>query len=141
MKKILIICLVLILSVLVYGEEKMKNRIKFSFNNKEIIVLLEDNSASRSLLAQLPLEIKFENYGSTEKISYLPKKLDISEAPKSCTPQIYDLTYYSPWGNLAFFTEDFRYSNGLVPLGKIEIGFTELKDIDKIENVKIEKIN
>lgn len=141
MKKILIICLVLILSVLVYGEEKMKNRIKFSFNNKEIVVLLEDNSASRSLLAQLPLEIKFENYGNTEKISYLPKKLDISEAPKSCTPQIYDLTYYSPWGNLAFFTEDFRYSNGLVPLGKIEIGFTELKDIDKIENVKIEKIN
>ena len=141
MKKISIICLVLILSVLVYGEEKMKNRIKFSFNNKEIIVLLEDNSASRSLLAQLPLEIKFENYGNTEKISYLPKKLDISEAPKSCTPQIYDLTYYSPWGNLAFFTEDFRYSNGLVPLGKIEIGFTELKDIDKIENVKIEKIN
>ena len=139
MKKILIICLVLILSVLVYGEEKMKNRIKFSFNNKEIIVLLEDNSASRSLLAQLPLEIKFENYGNT--ISYLPRKLDISEAPKSCTPQIYDLTYYSPWGNLAFFTEDFRYSNGLVPLGKIEIGFTELKDIDKIENVKIEKIN
>lgn len=141
MKKILIICLVLILSVLVYGEEKMKNRIKFSFNNKEIVVLLEDNSASRSLLAQLPLEIKFENYGNTEKISYLPKKLDISEAPKSCTPQIYDLTYYSPWGNLAFFTEDFRYSNGLVPLGKIEIGFTELKDIDKTENVKIEKIN
>lgn len=141
MKKILIICLVLILSVLVYGEEKMKNRIKFSFNNKEIVVLLEDNSASRSLLAQLPLEIKFENYGNTEKISYLPKKLDISEAPKSCTPQIYDLTYYSPWGNLAFFTEDFRYSNGLVPLGKIEIGFTELKDIDKIESVKIEKIN
>lgn len=141
MKKILIICLVLILSILVYGEEKMKNRIKFSFNNKEIVVLLEDNSASRSLLAQLPLEIKFENYGSTEKISYLPKKLDISEAPKSCTPQIYDLTYYSPWGNLAFFTEDFRYSNGLVPLGKIEIGFTELKDIDKTENVKIEKIN
>lgn len=141
MKKILIICLVLILSVLVYGEEKMKNRIKFSFNNKEIIVLLEDNSASRSLLAQLPLEIKFENYGNTEKISYLPKKLDISEAPKSCTPQIYDLTYYSPWGNLAFFTEDFRYSNGLVPLGKIEIGFTELKDIDKTEDVKIEKMN
>lgn len=141
MKKILIICLVLILSVLVYGEEKMKNRIKFSFNNKEIVVLLEDNSASRSLLAQLPLEIKFENYGNTEKISYLPKKLDISEAPKSCTPQIYDLTYYSPWGNLAFFTEDFRYSNGLVPLGKIEIGFTELKDIDKTENVKIEKMN
>jgi multisubunit Na+/H+ antiporter MnhB subunit len=31
MKKILIICLVLILSVLVYGEEKMKNRIKFRF--------------------------------------------------------------------------------------------------------------
>lgn len=116
------------------------DKIKFSFNSKEIIVVLDDNSASKSLLAQLPLELKFENYGSTEKISYLPKDLDISNAPESCTPKTYDLTYYSPWGNLAFFIKDFRHSSGLIPLGKIESGFENLKDIDKSSIVKVEII-
>ena len=141
MKKILIVCLVTFLSILIYGEEKIVNRIKFSFNNKEIIVVLENNSASKSLLNQLPLNLKFENYGKIEKISYLSENLNINTSPKSCTPKTYDLTYYSPWGNLAFFTEDFRYSSGLIPLGKIESGFNELKDIDKALNVKVEKIN
>lgn len=141
MKKILMIYLTIFLSILSYSEEKIMNRIKLSFNNQEIIVALENNSASRSLLSQLPLELKFENYGSVEKISYLSKKLDISKAPKSCTPKTYDLTYYSPWGNLAFFTKDFRHSNGLVPLGKIETGFNELVEIDKASVVKVEKIN
>lgn len=141
MKKILIACLITFLSILTYGEEKIVNRIKFSFNNKEIIVVLENNSASKSLLNQLPLNLKFENYGNIEKISYLSKKLNIDDSPKSCTPKTYDLTYYSPWGNLAFFTEDFRHSNGLIPLGKIESGFNELKDIDKVLDVKIQKVN
>lgn len=117
------------------------DRIRLSFNNQEIVVTLEDNSASRSLLSQLPLELKFENYGSTEKISYLPKKLDITGAPGSCTPKTYDLTYYSPWGNLAFFIKDFRNSNGLIPLGRIEKGFENLENINNASSVKIEKID
>ena len=32
------------------------------------------------------------------------------------------MSYYAPWGNLAFFRKDFRYSSGLVRLGKIESG-------------------
>lgn len=140
MKKILITYLITFFSLLVYGEDKMTNRVKFSFDDKEIIVILENNSASESLLSQLPLELKFENYGNAEKISYLPKELDINEAPKNCTPKTYDLTYYSPWKNLAFFTKDFRFSNGLIPLGKIEMGFNELKNIDKALFVKIEKV-
>jgi hypothetical protein len=141
MKKILIICLTIFLSILSYSEEKIMDRIRLSFNNQEIVVALEDNSASRSLLSQLPLELKFENYGSTEKISYLPKKLDITGAPGSCTPKTYDLTYYSPWGNLAFFIKDFRNSNGLIPLGRIEKGFENLENINNVSIVKIEKID
>lgn len=121
----------------VYGAEE--NKIKFSFDNKEIIVLLENNSASESLLKQLPLELEFENYGSTEKISYLPERLDLSNSPDSCTPKTGDLTYYSPWGNLAFFCKDFRKSNGLIPLGKIISGGENLEAIDKSAKVKIVK--
>lgn len=140
MKKFLIVGLGIILSTLIYGEEKMLNKVRFIFDNREIVVALEKNSATKSLLVQLPLELKFENYGGIEKISYLPKELDISNVPKSCTPKTYDLTYYSPWGNLAFFTKDFRHSNGLIPLGKIESGFENLEDIDKALSVRIEKL-
>lgn len=136
--KIILAGLGIFFSIAAYGAEE---KIKLSFDNKEIIVVLENNGTAESLLKQLPLTIKFEDYNSTEKISYLPEKLDISKSPDGCTPHTGDLTYYSPWGNLAFFYKDFRYSRGLIPLGKIESGAEELKEIDKAVSVKIEKIN
>lgn len=140
MKKIFLTCLLLgTFSLGGYGAE-MENRVKFTFDNKEMVVLLENNGAAESFLKQLPLEMKFENYGSTEKISYLPEKLDIQNSPDSCTPEIGDLTYYSPWGNLAFFYKNFRHSNGLIPLGKIISGIENLEKIDESSLVKIEKI-
>lgn len=136
--KILLIGILMVFSATAFGSGE---RIRFSFDNKEIIVALDENGAAESLLEQLPLELKFENYGSVEKISYLPKELDISRAPDSCTPSAGDLTYYSPWGNLAFFHKGFRHSRGLIPLGKIESGIEELQNIDKAATVKIEQLN
>ena len=66
MKKILIVCLTIFLSIISYSEEKIMSRIRLTFNNQEIVVGLDDNSASRSLLNQLPLDLKFENYGNTD---------------------------------------------------------------------------
>ena len=82
-------------------------------------VELSSNAAARSLAERMPLEVTFEDYGSTERIAYLKNRLDISGAPDSCTPAVGDLTYYSPWGNLAVFVKPFRHSEGLVPLGKL----------------------
>lgn len=137
LKKILLGMALLFTSAAAYAEGE---KIKFTFDDKEIIVILENNSGAESLLKQLPLTLKFEDYNNTEKISYPPEKLDISRAPKSCTPKRGDLTYYSPWGNLAFFYRDFRHSNGLVPLGRIESGIEVLDDLDKATSVKIEKV-
>ena len=41
MKKFLIICLGIVLSTLIYGEEKMLNKVRFIFDNREIVVVLE----------------------------------------------------------------------------------------------------
>jgi hypothetical protein len=71
-------------------------------------------------MALLPLTLTLEDYGSTEKISYLPKRLSTEGAPPGIDPAVGDLTYYAPWGNLAIFIRDFRYSSGLVLLGKID---------------------
>jgi Cyclophilin-like family len=35
-------------------------------------------------------------------------------------PSIGDIAYYAPWGNLAIFYKDFRYSRGLVSLGRVD---------------------
>lgn len=101
---------------------------------------MRDNSAAKSLLEQQPLTLKFEDYTGTEKISYLPKKLDTGKAPNNCTPVAGDLTYYALWGNLAFFYKDYRNSNGLVPLERIESGIENLKEINGNFSVTIERI-
>jgi hypothetical protein len=48
-----------------------------------------------------------KNYASTEKISYLARKLSTEGAPAGCDPDVGDITYYAPWGNLAIFYKDF----------------------------------
>lgn len=62
--KIVLIVTVIFLSIIAYGAEE---KIKFSFDNKEIIVVLENNSAAESLLEQLPLTLEFEDYSNIEK--------------------------------------------------------------------------
>ena len=59
-------------------------------------------------------------------ISYLPRKLLTEGAPAGSDPAIGDVAYYAPWGNLALFHKDFRYSSGLVHLGKIDSGLAAL---------------
>ena len=137
--KILLMGIMVFFSITVFGETGAE-RIKFSFEEKEIVVLLRDNSAAKSLLEQLPLTLKFENYGGIEKISYPPEKLDISKAPNNCTPSAGDLTSYAPWGNLAFFHKDYRNSDGLVPLGRIESGIENLQGINENFSVTVERI-
>ena len=33
-----------------------------------------------------------------------------------------DLCYYAPWGNLAFFHSGYKYSSGLIRLGRLDEG-------------------
>ena len=116
-----------------------EEKIKISTDKGNIVVQLEDNSATKDLLGRLPLMLQFENYNGTEKIAYLDTQLDTSDAPDKCTPKSGDLAYYAPWGNLAFFYQDFRESPELVPLGKIIEGKEYLDSIEKSDNITIEQ--
>lgn len=62
----------------------------------------------------------------TEKVSDLPKRLATSGAPPGADPQVGDIAYYAPWGNLAIYYRDFEYSSGLVKLGHIDSGIEKL---------------
>lgn len=87
---------------------------------------LEDSSAARDFLAQLPLTMEFEDYHGIEKISYPPEKLATDDAPAGFDPQKGSFTYFAPWGNLAIFYRDFGYSRSLVNLGMVTSGLEHL---------------
>jgi hypothetical protein len=97
-------------------------KIQIQAGNKLLVARLEDNVAARKFAAQLPLTLTLRDYASTEKIADLPKQLDTDGTPAGIDPEIGDLTYYAPWGNLALFYRDFGYSPGLIRLGRIEGG-------------------
>ena len=55
-------------------------KIKIVTPDGDIIIRLENNSASDDLLNYLPMTISFEDFNNTEKISYIDEKLDTSHA-------------------------------------------------------------
>lgn len=81
---------------------------------------LYDNASAKDFIALLPLTLMLEDFNKTEKIAGLPKGLSTSGAPDGYTPHKGDIAFYAPWGNLCIFYRDFRYSPGLVQLGKTD---------------------
>jgi hypothetical protein len=74
----------------------------------------------------LPLDLTIDNYSTNEKIAYLPRKLSEESSGPFGNEAPGDLCYYAPWGNLAFFYAAYRYSNGLIRLGRLDGGIEPL---------------
>ncbi|MDH2431391.1 cyclophilin-like fold protein [Pokkaliibacter sp. MBI-7] len=94
-------------------------KIQLLVNGKALDATLNDSAASRDFMSLLPLTLTLTDYASNEKIADLPKKLSLQGAPAGIDPEVGDITYYAPWGNLAIFYRDFGYAKGLVSLGRI----------------------
>ena len=124
-------------------ENKMSNskeyNIKIVAGKDTLTATLIDNATTRDFISLLPLDLKLDDYASTEKVSYLPKKLSTEDAPSGFDPSVGDITYYAPWGNLVIFYKDFGYAKGLINIGKIDGGIELLKASNSL-NVKIELI-
>jgi len=101
-------------------------KIRLTSNGKSMTAMLEDNPSAQDFFSLLPLTLTLDDYASTEKISYLPRKLSTQGAPAGVDPDVGDITYYAPWGNLAIFYRDFGYASGLIRLGRIETGIATL---------------
>ena len=97
-------------------------KIRLIINGESTTATLDDNATARDFFSMLPLTLTLEDYASTEKIAYLPKKLSAQGAPAGIDPAVGDITYYAPWGNLALFYRDFGYSPGLIRLGRFDAG-------------------
>jgi hypothetical protein len=130
-KLIYILGFIILFQIIILAQNNMgvKTMIKMTFAGNEIYGEILNTQSGKEFLSQLPASLKFEDYNSTEKISYLSKKLSAQGEPEGFTPKKGDISYYVPWGNLAIFYRDFRYSRSLIKIG-------ELKDIDKLANMQ-----
>ena len=108
-------------------------RVRVTFGDTVLTAVLADNPTTRDFISLLPLTLTLEDYGGTEKISFLPRTLTSAGAPTGYNPYIGDITYYAPWGNLAIFVRDYIYSDGLIYLGTFDGSIDALSVSDLIE--------
>jgi hypothetical protein len=78
------------------NEQDTAMRIRVTVNGTAIIAALADSATARDFASLLPLTLTFEDYASTEKIGYLPRKLTTQGAEPFADTRIGDINYYAP---------------------------------------------
>lgn len=104
-------------------------RLRLTVNGEEeVIIALYDNTAVDALLDRLPLEnLSFFDLSGIEKpIERLDEPLSLGNEEPGYDPVTGEMVIYRPWANFTIFYGDFRYSDELVPLGKVESGLEVL---------------
>jgi len=101
-------------------------KIECAFGNHVFAASLYDNPPGRDFASLLPLDLTIEDYADNEKIAHLPRKLTEAGSGPFTNEAPGDLCYYAPWGNLAFFYAGYRFSRGLIRLGRLDAGFQPL---------------
>lgn len=120
---------------------KQANRMKINIKvgDKVMTATLIDSKTTQDFVSLLPLTLTLKDHANTEKVSDLPRRLSTENAPPGSDPSVGDIAYYSPWGNLAIYYNDFSYSDGLVILGKID-GAVAALNVPGSVKVTIERV-
>ena len=121
------------------SQDSTDMKIRLTFNNQSRTATLFDNPSARDLVSLLSLDLTIENYGNNEKIAYLPRKLTEEGSGPFGNEAPGDLCYFAPWGNLALFYAAYRWSEGLIRLGRFDGNFEPLLARGKFP-LRIERI-
>lgn len=103
-------------------------KIKLSFDDKEVIVRMENNAAAAQVLALLPANFEFIDFAGEEKITDFPRPLSLNNAPRGMIASAGKMFIYAPWGNTGFFYKNHgsTVDTSLIPLGEVESGLEHL---------------
>ncbi|NUO63685.1 MAG: hypothetical protein HOQ11_02275 [Gemmatimonadaceae bacterium] len=113
-------------------------KIRLDVEGMRLTATLDEGAAARDFASLLPLILTLEDYASTEKIAYLPRKLTTTGEPSGTAASAGDVMYYAPWGNLALFYRSAGEAKGLVKLGTLDAGLDLLRRPGKL-SVEIDK--
>lgn len=99
-------------------------KIRLDIDGEEVVIAMYNNTAVDAFLERLPLEnIEFSDLSGIEKpAERFDEPLSLGDEDPGYDPVTGEMVIYRPWGNFTIFYGDFRYSDELVPLGKVESG-------------------
>ena len=126
----------------VANAKEIPMKLKISFEDKTVVVALEDNSAVRQMISMLPADFEFTDFAGEEKISEFPKAVSLSDAPRGMVATAGKMFIYAPWGNFGIFYKNhgFLPDNSLIKLGEVESGLEYLANYKGGFSAKIEVI-
>jgi hypothetical protein len=101
-------------------EEAAMTDIRITVNDQTFPAQLADNPTGRDLIEQLPLTLRFRDFNRVEKIAKLPRPLTMDGVPAGDDPEINDIGYYAPSGDLVLYYGDVGYFNGIVRIGRLD---------------------
>jgi hypothetical protein len=115
--------------------------IKVTFGDTVLTARLADNATARDFAAQLPLTLTFKDFNKVEKIAKLPRPLSMQGVPEGDDPDISDIGYYQPSGDLVFYYGDVGYWNGIVRIGRFDNTMKLIEQQDHDFRVTIERMD
>jgi len=113
--------------------------IKVTFGDTVLTARLADNPTARDLAAQLPLTLTFKDFNKVEKIAKLPRPLSTQGVPEGDDPDISDIGYYQPSGDVVFYYGEVGYWNGIVRIGRFDNTMELIEQQDHDFRVTIER--
>lgn len=94
--------------------------VRITIGDTVLTAHLFDNSTARDLAAQLPLTITFRDLNGVEKTGPLPRKLSVEGMPSGDDPNVGDIGYWAPDGDLVFYYGDVGYWTGIMRIGEFD---------------------
>ena len=94
--------------------------IRITFGDTELTARLHDNATARDLAAQLPLTLTFRDLDNVEKTAPLPRELSLEGVPDGHDPDVGEIGYWSPDGDLVLYYGDVGFWNGIVRIGEFD---------------------
>jgi hypothetical protein len=95
-------------------------RIKLTVNGTELAGTLGEGAAARDFAALLPLAVELSDFNGRERVTELPRKLNLAGEAGGTSAKPGDIAHYAPWGNLALFYGPQPHATGLVHLGRLD---------------------
>lgn len=94
--------------------------IVITFGGTAIDGTLTPSATTDALVAQLPLELSFDDHGNQEKVADLPAPLSIAGMPEGSGAGPGVIGYYAPNQVLVLYYDEVPYFTGIVPIGTFE---------------------
>jgi hypothetical protein len=94
--------------------------VRITIGDKVLTGRLFDNATANDLFAQPPLTLTFRDLNGVEKTAPLPRKLSVDGMPEGDDPNVGDLGYWAPDGDLVFYYGDVGYWTGIMRIGKFD---------------------